>query len=105
MIKFNYDRRAERELEQAIDYYQERSQRAASNFLKDYENSLNHILNFPEGAPIKEKLVRARSLLHFPFTIHYMFHDNIVHIVAVAHQSRHPDYWKDRLKDTWSERQ
>lgn len=100
MIKFNYDSRAERELEQAIDYYQERSRLAASNFLRDYENSLNCILRYPEGAPIKDKMVRARSLSHFPFTIHYIYHDNIVYIVGLAHQSRHPDYWKDRLKHT-----
>ena len=99
MVKYKYDRRAERELEEAADYYQERSQRAASNFLRDYENSLHYILNFPEGTPIKEKLVRPKSLLGFPFTIQYMFYDNIVYIVAVAHQNRHPDYWKDRLKD------
>jgi hypothetical protein len=29
-----------------------------------------------------------------------MLHDDIVYIVAVAHQSRHPGYWKDRLKDS-----
>ena len=100
MVKFKYDRRAERELEEAVDYYQERSQHAASNFLRDYESSLDYILNFPEGTPIKEKLVRPKSLLDFPFTIQYMFNNNIVYIVAVAHQSRHPDYWKDRMKNS-----
>jgi hypothetical protein len=52
-----------------------------------------------EGTPIKEKRVRPKSLLDFPFTIQYMFYDNIVYIVAVAHQSRRPGYWKGRIKD------
>lgn len=99
MVKYRYHRQAERELEEAADYYQEKSQRAASNFLRDYENSLHYILNFPEGTSIIEKLVRPKSLLDFPFTIHYMFYDNIVYIVAVAHQSRRPGYWKGRIKD------
>lgn len=52
-----------------------------------------------EGTPIKDKLVRPKSLLDFPFTIQYMFYDNIVYIVAVAHQSRRSGYWKGRIKD------
>ena len=33
----------------------------------------------------------------FPYYIAYFIRGNVIVIAAVAHGSRHPDYWKNRL--------
>ena len=40
---------------------------------------------------------RRKNLQGFPYYIAYFIRGERVFIAAVAHASRHPDYWKDRL--------
>jgi plasmid stabilization system protein ParE len=34
----------------------------------------------------------------FPYYIAYFIRGNVAVVAAVAHASRHPDYWKERLE-------
>jgi hypothetical protein len=45
----------------------------------------------------EEEGVRAKVLDRFPYTLMYTVNDDELFIVAVAHQSRRPTYWADRL--------
>jgi toxin ParE1/3/4 len=36
-------------------------------------------------------------LTRFPFILYYSFTGDVLRIEAVAHQSRRPGYWKDRV--------
>ncbi len=36
----------------------------------------------------------------FPFAIIYIERDQEFFVIAVAHTSRKPDYWKDRLRES-----
>jgi hypothetical protein len=40
---------------------------------------------------------RRVNLPGFPFYISYFLRDNKILIAAIAHSSRHPDYWKKRI--------
>lgn len=42
--------------------------------------------------------VRRVPLRHFPFFLVYREHEDWVEIVALAHTSRKPNYWRDRLE-------
>jgi len=41
---------------------------------------------------------RRYLLARFPFSIIYKEHEDEVYIVAVMHNSRNPEYWKERVK-------
>lgn len=47
--------------------------------------------SFPNG--------RTWALKHFPYTLVYRVKDDVITVMAVAHQSREPGYWADRLRD------
>jgi hypothetical protein len=55
------------------------------------------IEEYPEIAPEIDYGVRAKALRRFPYSLMYVIDDRELLIVAIAHQSRRPGYWADRL--------
>ncbi|MGK0188595.1 MAG: toxin ParE1/3/4 [Verrucomicrobiales bacterium] len=47
---------------------------------------------------------RRVNLMRFPYHIAYFIWEETIWIVAVAHSSRRPNFWKDRFKDVTHER-
>ncbi len=43
--------------------------------------------------------VRTWALKRFPYTLVYRVEGDLITVIAVAHQSREPRYWVDRLPD------
>jgi plasmid stabilization system protein ParE len=68
---------ASRELEEAALFYDQRVPGLGERILNDIR--------------------KAIELIRFPYSLFYLFDNNTVFIVAVAHQKREPMYWKDRL--------
>jgi toxin ParE1/3/4 len=59
------------------------------------------ISDYPEiGEQIRRtrRLVRRFPLDRFPFFLIYRLRDDHLEIVALAHTSRKPNYWRSRLK-------
>jgi plasmid stabilization system protein ParE len=54
---------------------------------------------FPEAPPSIGGGFRRILLRRFPFGLIYRIEDGEIVIVAVAHNSRRPRYWRDRLKN------
>ncbi len=88
------------DLEKSKEYYSNIEPALGNYFLSDIENALNDIRKFPKASPkhTTHKHLRLKTCKRFPFTViyHPNFEVNIVYIVAVAHQKREPDFWKDR---------
>lgn len=82
----------------AVSYYYNINPRLAESFLKTIEIGIENITTFPETWPIVEEDVRRHFINRFPFGIYYCIEDNCISIYAVMHMSRHPEYWKNRLK-------
>jgi hypothetical protein len=38
-------------------------------------------------------------MTRFPFSVYYRVLPDDLQILAVKHDKRHPDYWRDRLKE------
>lgn len=87
------------ELREANLHYAEISFRLADAFADRVNQSIEAIRRNPIGFPVLEGGVRKYVMLRFPFSILYEDLDKILYIWAIAHQSRHPDYWKSRVKD------
>ena len=72
-------------------------------FLKAYESKIRQLVRFPESGPLVKSApaghaLRSFGIRGFRHSIIVGRFDGRSTIVAVAHQSREPGYWRDRLK-------
>ncbi|QQL48931.1 type II toxin-antitoxin system RelE/ParE family toxin [Mucilaginibacter ginkgonis] len=93
-MPYNYDvlPRAQRHLEESIEYYQLHSDTAASNFIKNFKNALATICNDSLTTRQSYRGFFHYYLNKFPFTIIYSINEfkNLVTIRAIYHQKRNP---------------
>jgi toxin ParE1/3/4 len=98
-LKLHAEARAE--LRESVAFYRERvGERWAVRFKQRVAEGLQAIAANPERyAPMRElPEVRRLRLKQFPFSLLYINRPNYIWIVAVAHGSRKPGYWKQRLQ-------
>ena len=93
---------AARELEEAAKLYEAEQVVLGARLLDEFQRSTQllredspPLLNIPGEAG---KIGAKRLLLHrFPFSIVIVESQNETVVVAVAHQSRRPGYWSERV--------
>jgi|SRR5579871_681356 plasmid stabilization system protein ParE len=86
------------EFEQAADWYLARSRTAVVNFIKSVSDAFDAISQAPQRWPKYLHGTQRFLLRGFPFSIVYFDDPDAVNIVAVAHTSRKPGYWKPRMQ-------
>ena len=93
---------AAQELEEAAAWYEEEAPGTGIRLLDAFENAVSLLRDEP--IPLAATTGQAnvlgakRLLLHrFPFDVVILEEDTELIVVAVAHQSRRPGYWIDRL--------
>jgi plasmid stabilization system protein ParE len=89
---------ASAEYDAAFDWYCERSPDAARKFDAEVDRALSEILQAPQRWAAGPYQTRKLLLRRFPFTLidrEWVFGG--IQVVAVAHTSRRPGYWKRRL--------
>jgi plasmid stabilization system protein ParE len=88
---------AQRELEEALDWYSQISPELEARFLFEVDRARLRIIDFPYAwHPLGDGVRRCR-LDRFPYGLIYLVDGDDIAVVAVAHLSRKPDYWRDRL--------
>ena len=86
-----------RELEDAIQYYEDADPGLGLRFYSEVRNAIERIKLFPEAwQPISKRTRQCRTKV-FPFGIIYSIRGDEIVVVAVAHLKRRPGYWKDRV--------
>jgi toxin ParE1/3/4 len=89
---------ASAEYDAAFDWYLERSPEAALKFDAEVDRALAQIIQAPRRWAVGPHSTRRFLLRQFPFTLIYRERSSgDIQIVAVAHTSRKPGYWKVRL--------
>jgi hypothetical protein len=96
-MKSRFHEAAEAEVTEALDYYDGKASGLGDRFLVEIKLATGYIERYPEIAPVIDYGVRAKTLAHFPYTLMYVQDAQELFIVAVAHQSKRPGYWADRL--------
>lgn len=88
---------AERDLVEGGLYYSRQANEPLGHaFVSEFERSAALLSEQPElGVPWRGK-VRRFPLRRFPYSIVYDLHTDRIRILAVAHQSRKPGFWRDR---------
>ena len=93
-LKFHPE--AESEMMEAAIYYESQQTDLGKRFLSSIQNALTHIQINTMLYPIVHLDVRKCLSTDFPFNILFREKKEHIEIVAVMHQHRHPDYWKNR---------
>lgn len=96
-MKSRFHEAADAELSEAVGYYDGKAAGLGDLFLAEVKAATRYIERYPEIAPTIEDGVRAKVLVKFPYSLMYVVEEHQLYIVAVAHQSRRPGYWSDRL--------
>jgi toxin ParE1/3/4 len=89
---------AEEEMFATADWYDERTG-GGDDFLDAVENTIDGIAAAPWRWPVAKSVkpaTRRRVMSGYQYSIFYRIDDEGVLIVAIAHQSRRPRYWKGR---------
>jgi toxin ParE1/3/4 len=88
---------AQRELDLALDWYRERAGVVvARRLLRRYVRAGELLKRHPAiGTPALAE-ARKMPLMQFPYTLVYRIDGAVIQVIALAHQSREPDYWVGR---------
>ena len=86
------------EFREAIAYYEDCREGLGLEFSREISASMKRIAETP--MLWSQLSIHSRRFLtkRFPYSIIYQHLNDSVLIVAVAHQSRKPGYWKNRLR-------
>lgn len=88
---------ADVELAEAAEYYDSEREGLGRSFLDAVRATEMRIQRHPRLWAFRLKPVRSCHVERFPYRLHYVEEPDRIVVVAVAHASRHPDYWKGRL--------
>ena len=94
--KHRTHRDAADEIRAATEWYLARSVDAADGFLTEFDETLNRVLSQPLMWPPYLFGTRCLQLHRYPYLLVYRTGEQELDILAVAHTSRRPGYWKDR---------
>jgi toxin ParE1/3/4 len=92
---------AEAEFREAIQWYEGRSVGLGNRLWREIQDAIDLIEKYPEiGGIVRLRVrqtIRRLRLSHFPFLLVYREFDDQLQVIALAHTSRKPRYWRSRL--------
>lgn len=92
-----YHCEADVELVGAAKNYKCQREGLGHKFLHAVHVGLAKIQDNPARFPFHEKPTRACRVIGFPYRLVYEVLPDAIYIIAVAHTSREPGYWRNRL--------
>jgi plasmid stabilization system protein ParE len=87
---------AERELNEAAQYYDSEGPGLGVVFLNEVERCIRDILEHPEAGSVLVGAVRRRLIRQFPYAVLYSVKPAGVRILAIMNLKRRPMYWVGR---------
>lgn len=100
--RYAFHPEAEAEFYDAVDRYEDEADDLGWQFHEAVESAIAQICVFPSSGPVSPDHPGVRQCLvgRFPFYIYYQVaRDDMLLIKAVAHTSRRPGYWRDRIDE------
>jgi toxin ParE1/3/4 len=89
---------AKTELADGRNFYQTQAGRVlATDFIEEYDRMANLLGRYPEFGTSFGDGVRKQPMKRFPYNIMYRIRGEVLRILAIAHQSRSPFYWRGRV--------
>jgi toxin ParE1/3/4 len=88
---------AEKDLQEAFDYYQLCRVGLGHDFMMCVEVALESIQRNPAQHPNIHKQIHRNFVSRFPFGIYYLLKQDLVLVIAVLHVRRNPLHWQKRV--------
>jgi plasmid stabilization system protein ParE len=98
-MRYEFHPEAEQELYEAASRYESEVTNLGKRFADEVEHAVRLLLEHPELGSRLDDDLRHFVLRKFPFSIVYATVADLVYIVALAHGSREPGYWRPRVQD------
>lgn len=95
-MRVTFNSLAERELNDAIQYYENEQAGLGAALLAEVRRSTNAIVEYPEASPIVLGVVRRRLCQRFPYALLDSRSNDAIRVLAVMNLKRHPSYWVGR---------
>ena len=95
-LPLEFDIRAEEELAEACDFYENRRAGYGKRLALEVDSSLIAIRRNPKAARKVFRDIRRLVISEFPFCIYYRIDPQSIFIVSVFHTSRNPKIWQSR---------
>ena len=96
-MKYGFHPEASLEYREAALFYETRHPGLGAAFTREIEAAIGRILEAPDLFPFVEQDVRRCLARTYPYGVLYTNKRDFILIVAVAHGSRKPGYWHERL--------
>jgi len=87
------------ELECVTGDYEARAKGLGTRFRAEVESACAAIVQHPFLWRLRLGSYRRVNLPGFPYYVAFAIEEELVLVIAVAHASRHPDYFKDRIRN------
>jgi len=88
---------ARSEFADAVKFYEDKEPGLGNRLKNEIEEACSTIVAHPLLWRERQGGFRRVNCPVFPYYIAYFTRRHVILIAAVAHESRHPDYWKKRL--------
>ncbi len=98
MTDLHFFEEASEEAEEARRWYRQRSGVAEAAFLEELDHAIAVILDAPQRWPKHLAGTRRYVFRTFPYELVYVLENDVINVVAVAHEKRRPAYWRKRLR-------
>ena len=83
------------ELAEAVRWYEQKRTGLGGEFFDAVTDALEVVRTRPEIGAVAGR-TRSWLLTRFPYRLIYRVRDQDIYLVAIAHTSRRPGYWKNR---------
>ncbi|HLT38827.1 MAG TPA: type II toxin-antitoxin system RelE/ParE family toxin [Enhygromyxa sp.] len=102
MRRVRLEAKARAELHAAISWYEEQAPGLGAQLWESIDDVLRLLETTPDGSTTvpgvsPELGVRRVFTRRFPYAIVFLVKGDLVEVIAVAHSSRRPNYWMDRI--------
>ena len=97
MFEITFDNYANQELLDARDYYDDQQFGLGKEFILSVRQECRRIAKSPNIWPVIRGNIRKYHINRFPYKIYYVVRTNDIFVLAIAHHSRQPLYWIDRI--------
>ena len=84
------------EYAEAVRYYAAQRAELAQAFINSIESAVYQIRESPNRYAAIDEDVRRCTIRKFPYGLLYTIEQDYILILAIAHYSREPGYWKNR---------
>ena len=86
------------EVEEDRAWYRHRSESAEAGFLRELDHAIQQVTHSPSQWPRYLAGTSRYVFPTYPYSLVYFVEEDIIRVVAVAHDKRRPGYWQKRLR-------